>query len=116
MELAAEDGAGDLFLVKNFGFAGATRSCPVGCGAMRCGGQVQRLLDCRAQEQRCLEAGSDAVGESFVGQISETDELYLGGWEKVNRNERGQVRVTAVSGIDDSTVGTTDWKGFGKQD
>jgi len=59
---------------------------------------------------------SDAVGESFAGQISEADQLYLGGWEEVNRNERGQVRVTAVSGVDDATVGTTDWKGFGKQD
>jgi len=43
-------------------------------------------------------------------------ELYLGSWEEVNRNEWRQVRVTAVSGIDDATVGTTDWKGFREQD
>jgi len=36
--------------------------------------------------------------------------------EEVSRNERRQVRVTAVSGVDDATVGATDWKGFGKQD
>jgi len=26
------------------------------------------------------------------------------------------VRVTVVSGVDDALIGTTDWKGFGKQD
>jgi len=59
---------------------------------------------------------SDAVGESVLSQISEADELYLGGWKEVNRNERLQVRVTAVSGVDDATVGATDWKGFENQD
>jgi len=51
MELAAEDRAADLFLGEELRVTGATRSCPVGCGAMRCGGQVQ-TLDCRAQVQR----------------------------------------------------------------
>jgi len=125
VELAAEDGTADLFLGEELRVGRSNEELSSrmwGHEVRRASPDVVGLQGASAEmlggwvQDSHSAVGSDAVGESFAGQISQADKLYLGGREVVDRNERRQVRLTAVSGIDDATVGTTDWKGFREQD
>jgi len=125
VELATEDGTADLFLGEQLrvGWSNEEVSSRLwGHEVRRASPDVVGLQGASAEmlggwvQDSHSTVGSDAVGESFACQVSEADKLYLGGREEVNRNERLQVRVTAVSGVDDATVGATDWKGFENQD